>query len=69
MNPIAYTIQRLALASKRRKLAKLNDWIAQLHDQVDSGQQALRYWNAKRERLEAQILCLEAPDEIVRRAA
>lgn len=66
MNILAYAANQFTLAHKRRKLRGMNNWIAQLEDQVYSGQQALRYWKARRDQLEAQIGLITPPDEIVR---
>lgn len=69
MNILAYAANQFRLAIKRRKLRGMDEWIAQLEDQVHSGQQAIRYWREKRNQLEAQILVMEPPDEIMRRSA
>lgn len=67
MGLIEFMFRKIALARKRRQLREIEAFIAQLEDQVRSGQEALRRCRARADRLNAQLM-LDLPlDEIVRR--
>jgi len=68
MNVFLYMARQVSLGRKRKQLRRLNDWIAQLEDQVMSGQASLKYWRAKRDQVEGQIALLTPPDELFERA-
>lgn len=65
-NPLQTIANRVRAAIKRRQLAKLDEWLGQLHDQVTSGQQAISYWTERRRRMQAQLDLLDAPHSITR---
>jgi hypothetical protein len=66
MNPILYIKTRLILSQKRKQLARIQHWIWELNDQVESGKKALHYWHQKADQLECEIASLEPADQIVR---
>lgn len=67
MNLLTYLSNRIALAAKERELRKVREFLFVLRDQVQSGQVAVRRYEAKEKQIEAEIFALESPDEIVRR--
>lgn len=48
-------LARIRAARLRRQLRKIDDWCGQLEDQVQSGQQALRYWQQRRAIVQARL--------------
>lgn len=64
---ITATIARIRAWHYQRKLAKLDDWIRQLEDQVQSGQAALKYWRHRRTILQARRDIADTPSGFIGR--
>lgn len=68
MSPLAYIRQQLAVARINRALKKERHWAWELSDAINAQSHALKVSRARIAQLEAQLLAIEPPDDIVRRS-
>lgn len=64
---IAALTKRIALYHLRREQARIREHLFVLYDQVASGEEGIRRYEAKQARIEEQIAHLEPPDVLIRR--